>query len=201
MVVFDATMLLMAIQPGVGGALDPKTGEEITHVAERVAFLIGALDKSKTKIGIPTPALSEILVRAGAGAFKLVEKINEISVFQTLPFDEASAIEVAILTKNALDSGDKKDGSDGTWAKIKYDRQIIAIAKRFRASAIYTDDKSLRNTATRIRLSVIGLSDLELPPERAQIELELHQIVGEPDMQGLDEIDQAAKSEPVSTPA
>ena len=36
--------------------------------------------------------------------------------------------------------GNKKDGSGEPWAKIKYDRQIVAIAKVIGASAIYSDD-------------------------------------------------------------
>lgn len=195
MVVFDATTLMLAIRPESGRPIDSETGEPIEHAAERIAFLIAEMDKSKTKIGIPTPALSEVLVRAGSGAPKIVERIGQLSVFQVLNFDEMSAIEVAMMTKVALDSGDKRDGSDEVWAKIKYDRQIIGIARRARATAIYTDDRGLRNTAVRSGFTVIRLADLQLPPEKAQGELPLIAAEPEADIQGLEEIDEVRQIE------
>lgn len=57
------------------------------------------------------------------------------------------------------------------WNKIKYDRQIVAIAKVNQATAIYTDDAGLRNTARRIGIAVVGVADMLLPPAKAQIEL------------------------------
>ena len=77
------------------------------------------------------------------------------------------------MTRSALDSKSKKGGSDSTWAKIKYDRQIVAIARVNQASAIYSDDRDIRSIAAQADISVIGLADLQLPPEAAQHELPL----------------------------
>jgi hypothetical protein len=44
------------------------------------------------------------------------------------------------MTRAAVDAGDKRVGSDATWAKVKFDRQIVAIAQVRRATAIYSDD-------------------------------------------------------------
>ena len=120
MVVFDATILMLLIHPDSGRPIDPATGELVSHVPERIAHFVAQNDKAKTHIGIPTPALSEALVRSGATMGKVLEKIKEFSVFEILPFDELSAIEVAIVTKNAIDEGDKKSGSHEVWAKVKY---------------------------------------------------------------------------------
>ena len=59
------------------------------------------------------------------------------------------------------------------WAKVKYDRQIIAIARVAQASAIYSDDKGIQALAKAADIQVIGLADLPLPPETAQGELPL----------------------------
>lgn len=131
------------------------------------------LEKSRDKIIIPTPALSEILVRADAAGPKYLDRINSAAVFRPASFDELCAIEVAAITKGALDSGDKRGGQGGTWAKIKYDRQIVAIAKVNGASVIYSDDKDILKLGRKIGLTVIRIADLPLPPEDGQDSLDL----------------------------
>jgi hypothetical protein len=50
-------------------------------------------------------------------------------VFYVVPFDTLAAIELAVMTRNALAAGDKRAGSKESWAKVKFDRQIAAIAR------------------------------------------------------------------------
>ena len=56
------------LRPGtlVSGGLD---GLPISRPKERIDHLVQQLDKAKTKIIVPTPALGEALVRAGADRF------------------------------------------------------------------------------------------------------------------------------------
>ena len=72
------------------------------------------------------------------------------------------------MTRTALAVGKKKNDSTEPWAKIKFDRQIVAIGRVVQASAIYTDDQNLANTAKRVNIPALGLPDLPLPPETAQ---------------------------------
>jgi hypothetical protein len=195
MVVFDATMLMLLIRPDSGRPIDVSTGEPVSHVQERIAHFVDQRDKSKVRIGLPTPALSEVLVRSGASAVKIVEKIKEFSVFEILPFDELSAIELAIMTKNALDAGDKKSGSIEIWNKVKYDRQIIAIARVRQATAIYTDDAGLRGIASHLNLPAFGISDLELPAEKAQGVLPLEPSTESSDEPSIEDIERARDAE------
>ena len=58
--------------------------------------------------------------------------------------------------------------------KGKYDRQIVAVAKVCGATTIYSDDKDVRTLAKTVKIDVIGLADLPLPPEKAQMDLELN---------------------------
>jgi hypothetical protein len=55
-----------------------------------------------------------------------------MAVFECLPFDQLSAIELAIITKDAIDPGKKKGGSTEPWGKIKFDRQIVANSQGHR---------------------------------------------------------------------
>ena len=63
MVVFDATILLAFLQSDCPPPRHPETNEPIDSFRERIDYLIQRLDKDKEKIIIPSPALSEILVR------------------------------------------------------------------------------------------------------------------------------------------
>lgn len=172
MVVFDATMLLLVLRPNSGRPVD-STGAPIVQVPERIAHLLQRLEKSRTRIVVPTPALSEVLVRAGAAAPQIVETLNRSSVFRIVPFDSLAAIEAAILTRAAIDAGDKRGGSEATWAKVKFDRQIVAIAKVVRATAIYSDDADVRAMAAAQDIPVIGFAELPLPPENPQLAMQL----------------------------
>lgn len=174
MVVIDATMLLLLLRPGTAIPARPN-GTQIDQPKERIDYLVKQLDKTKTKIIVPTPALSEVLVRAGATASQsIIEHLQKYSVFRIEPFDTRAAIEVAAMTRNAIDSGKGKRGSSAaTWAKIKYDRQIVAIAKVSNADTIYSDDDDIASIAAATNIKVVRLVDLPLPPQNAQHEMEL----------------------------
>lgn len=178
MVVIDATLLMLFFRPDVPIPASPD-GTQIDLPRERIEHLIRQLEKARTKIIVPTPVLSEILVRAGSAASQeIVEKLNRLAVFRIESFDARAAIEVATMTRNAIDSAGKKRGSaTGPWAKIKYDRQIVAIAKVARATTIYSDDADIRSIAADAEIPVIGLAELLLPDEAMQQDLFKHQEV------------------------
>lgn len=174
MVVIDATMLLLFIRPGTAVPPGPD-GLPIEKPKERIELLIQQLQKAKEKLVIPAPALSEALVRAGVEeTSRIVETLNKHSVFRIEPFDTRAAIEVAAMTRRALDgNGGKKGGSNATWAKVKFDRQIVAIAKVCGASKIYSDDEDVQRLTKQHNISVAGLADLPLPEEDKQFKLDL----------------------------
>lgn len=189
MVVIDATTLLLMLRPDtlVPNGAD---GFPIDRPRDRIEYLVQQLDKAKTKIIIPTPALSEALVRAGAAATQqVVDHLQRYSVFSIEAFDTRAAIEVAAMSREALGSGSKRGSSIATWAKVKYDRQIVAIAKVNGATTIYSDDGDIATLAKRAKINVIGLADLPLPPQKAQLDLLEHaadgmQVASENDDEG-----------------
>jgi rRNA-processing protein FCF1 len=172
MVVFDATMMLLLMHPDVNPPLDFKSKLPVEHAEARISGLVQQMEKQKTKIIIPTPALSELLVRAGGDAQSLIDKIQKNYTFRIEPFNTLAAIEVAAMTRNAINGGDKRGGLDCTWAKIKYDRQIIAIAKVHGATAIYSDDEHIRTHASSANIPVIGLADIPIPSGELQTTIE-----------------------------
>jgi predicted nucleic acid-binding protein len=172
MVLIDATTLLLFLSPLAEPPRDPATNLPIEHAQLRVEHLVKSLEAKRTKILVPAPALSEVLVRAGTAGQQYVRRIERSSVFRTVPFDTKAAIEVATMTREAIENKDKRDGADGTWAKIKYDRQIVAIAKVHGVEAIYSDDGNIRSFATRHDIPVIGLRECQVPQESLQGKLQ-----------------------------
>ena len=164
MVCFDSGFLAILFNPDPGIPHDPSTGQEVPHAKQRIEFLVDTLSKEDEQILIPTPALSEVLIALGkTAASQAVDEIHGESAFKVEAFDERAAIELALMSE--LVPGQKKrKEQEGTWAKIKFDRQIVAIAKVNGVSSIYTTDKDVRNLAISQGLTAIALHDLPLPP-------------------------------------
>lgn len=182
MAVTDATTLMLLLRPDVGIPTGPGN-VKIDHPIERLKHLVDTLEKRREKIIIPAPALSEVLVRVTAKeAEKIVDYISTQSIFRVEPFGQRAAIEVAIMTRNSADGGKKpaKRDPQATWAKLKYDRQIVATALVVGATTIYSDDRDIRAIAKRAGIQVIGLADLELPPEDAQLKIPFEQAHEQP---------------------
>jgi predicted nucleic acid-binding protein len=160
-VVFDASFLIPLLDPKV-------KGEGNTDV--RLDFLLRSLEKAKTKIIVPTPALCEVLIGASDTAPQYLEIINRSSRFKVVPFGTRAAVEAAAAHREALRAGDKKEGS-ATWLKVKFDRQIVAIAKVEGAKVIYSNDEDIGRFSVRDNLEVVRLNQLPSPPENQQAEL------------------------------
>jgi hypothetical protein len=177
MVVIDATTLMILLRPGTLVPGGPN-GVPIVHAKERIEHLVQQLDKAGAKVVIPTPALSEALVRAGvAGSQEILEKLQKFAVFRVEPFDQRAAMEVAAMTRDALARGNKRGQSNATWAKVKFDRQIVAIAKVHGAATIYSDDGDIRALGQKSKIEVVSIADLPLPPQKAQMDLDLKEYV------------------------
>lgn len=173
MVVFDATMLSLLLRPGANPPLDPATGTPVQYAEVRIASLVEQFEKSRTIIVIPTPALAEILIKAGPAGSGIVQRIQKSSVMQLRSFDARAAIELAQMTNAAASNAEKRAMIDAPWSKIKFDRQIVAISKVNGATAIYTDDNKLIAFATLHDISCVRLADLPIPDSARQMQLPL----------------------------
>lgn len=74
------------------------------------------------------------------------------------------------MTTSAINAGDKRGGVSAPWNKIKFDRQIVAIAKINNISMIYSDDRGLAQVSAAQGISVTTVSQLPLPPAEAQMD-------------------------------
>lgn len=173
MVVFDASILLFLF--------DENTPSSVNRARERVEYLIDCLSDSGEKIVIPTPALSECLVYAGPAGADYLAIISKQSCFRVAAFDERAAVEAAARTFEARQRGQRKGGNPETSkAKIKFDRQIVAIAKVEGATAVYSDDDEVGKYAREADMDAYHLSDLPLPPEDPQTAMSFDIEPGKP---------------------
>jgi predicted nucleic acid-binding protein len=173
MVVFDTTFLRLLLRPNADPPHHPETADPVTRCRERIEYLIELLEKEKQTILIPTPALAELLVKEENFGVSHLEFIDKTAAFRIADFDRRAAIEVASMTRAVLGKTRSATAPMDAKAKVKFDRQIIAIAKVNATTVIYSDDKRLRKFARKVGLTAIGVHDLPLKPDPPQRELAL----------------------------
>ena len=171
MVVFDTSTIVLALDPSAKPPAD-ESGQVVTNCKERVAHLLDPLNTSKTMILIPTPVLSEYLVGVGPNKQEFIYRINRSRNFMWGSFDVMAAIELSILINPDLQSNKKLDANT-TKAKMKFDRQVVAIAKTRGADRIYTDDKGLADRARTNGISAVMTWELPIPPTPPQFDFGL----------------------------
>ena len=114
------------------------------------------------------PVLAEFLVRTDAATAEWLSALERKSAVEIAPFDRMAAFECALLDRAAIGSGDKKDGLDQPWQKIKIDRQIVAIGKARGATPVISDDRGIRNNALRVGMRALTIAELPQSPASAQ---------------------------------
>jgi predicted nucleic acid-binding protein len=141
----------------------------------RLDHLLDTMSKSGGRIVLPTPALSELLVRANEGTSAWLAALQRRSTVSVASFDLRAAAECAFIHRLATKAGGKRAGtkSGEHYQKIKVDRQIAAIAKVSNADLIVTDDENLIAVSKFIGLATSKVAELELPASAAQMKMEL----------------------------
>lgn len=165
MVLFDACFLSVLYHPSPRIPPDPATGDPPGLARERIEHLIDTLSDDNETILIPTPALAELLIALGTGGSQAISSLHGEAVFRIVDFDERAAIELALMSDVA--PGEKKQKQQaGTWAKVKFDRQIVAIAKVNKATVIYSTDRDVLALAIKQGMRGLACHDLPVPPPK-----------------------------------
>lgn len=169
MVAIDNTALALLLHPAAKPPNDPKTGLPLAKARERIEQLIADLDAEDERMMIPTPVLSEFLILAAEDGPLYLEKIQTSKTLLVKPFDERAAIELAAMELSARGKGGKKAALASPYQKVKFDRQIVAIARVNEAHTIYSDDQDLGKFASSAGLKVVCSWDLPIPPSRTPL--------------------------------
>lgn len=179
MVVFDTSVLLLVLDPTAKPPTDPTSGGPVSQAARRIEHLILTLSNQREKIIIPTPVLSEVLVHSRDAMDGYLNILNGQSVFRIADFNQKAAIEAALAMRESLSRGGHRVDAanpDATRTKIKFDRQIIAIAVAEGAHSIYSDDEDVHSYGSRAGLMVFRTIDLDLPPEDPQVAMDFDKV-------------------------
>ncbi len=173
-VVWDATMLSLLLHQTARIPTAPGTKVSIALARERIELLLSELAKAKETILIPTPALTEFLYVVEEAGPGYIHTIDKKASFDVAPYDEKAAIEAAeMMRKFKKEDGKTSGPGEGDWQKVKVDQQIVAIAKAEAVDCLYTADRGMANMAKRVKVPVIALWDLPMPPEEPQQKLNL----------------------------
>jgi predicted nucleic acid-binding protein len=163
MVAIDNTFLSLMLYPRAKPPKDPATGKLVERIEDRVEKLLEDLDSESERIVLPTPVLSEFLILVGKDGPGYLEKLSAMKNILVRPFDQVAAIELAAReVEDRLKHG-KRLSSASPWAKLRFDRQIVAIAKTNGATRIYSDDEDVMKFATRLGIQVVRTWELPLP--------------------------------------
>jgi predicted nucleic acid-binding protein len=145
---------------------------EISETKERIQGLVSELRLSKTVIGIPAPAWAEYLCGSDASASILSTAFRSRTYVRILPFDDIGAYEVALIHQEIVSAtGSKKGHSTYPWQQVEIDRQILAIARQYRVSAIYTNDDNMIADAGILNITCLRPQDVQLNAVQRTLDL------------------------------
>lgn len=164
-VVTDSTALTLLVNPGSKPPTDPNTNAPLEDAEGRIELLVRRVDQARGTLLVPTPVLAEVLVKAGDAAPEILAKIGRSARFKVADFDTRAAVELSVMTREAMGSGDKRGGSTAPWQKVKFDRQIVAIARVNGATEIYSDDGELAKFARKLGLTVVPTWEMDRPEQ------------------------------------
>ena len=170
-VVFDASVLLLLVDPTAKAPAVDEAVERQGSARDRIDHLIATLDKRRAIAVVPSPALTELLINSGQAAGGVAEILSATRRFIIHPFDMKAAVECGVMLGDARRKGKRS----APWAKVKFDHQIVAIAKSVNAEVIYSDDSDIKKLGDKENIRVFGVWDLAPPPVEAQYDMLLSQ--------------------------
>lgn len=170
-IVIDTNILIQMMMDADKPLYNLVTGQILDRTAARAAALLDALDKKGGSIIIPAPVLSEFMVGIKPeDRASYLAVISRRAVFEIRPFDARAALECAVMISPA--EMRQATTPEATKAKLRFDRQILAIALAVGAAEIWTHDRGIRDKALELgMMRVASLADIEPIPEQVEMEM------------------------------
>lgn len=162
-IALDNSAFTLLVNPEAKPPNDPETGLPLTHAKARIDGLIDELGANDRLI-LPTPALAEALIVAADAAGELLDRMQPFARLVIAPFDQRAAVEAAMMHHEAVAKyGTKRGASSEPWQKVKFDRQIVAIARVHRADVLYSNDGKMCEFAQSVGLNTKCTWELPVP--------------------------------------
>jgi predicted nucleic acid-binding protein len=162
--VFDTTFMLL-LTDDLALAPPPPPGAA-DQARDRLTFLLETLDNARDHIVLPTPVLTELLVSARSNAGATLSVLNGLARIRMEGFGQLAAVECAEMLRRMV-------RGSGPRSKVKFDHQIVAIAKVAQAAVVYSDDHDVKALCAREGLVCKGVWDLPPRPLNPQTSLPL----------------------------
>ena len=171
-IVIDTNVLVQIMQnEGARDLRDPETGEIVTNAFKRAQALVERIESVRGIVVLPAPVVAEYLMGIDRGSYQQhLDIINGVKCIEIAPFDQLAAIECAMLVTN---QEMKMLDPDSTMAKLKYDRQILAISIAAGAKEIWTHDKQLIKRAGAVGILAKSLTGIDANPEQLNFHKEI----------------------------
>lgn len=176
MVAIDANTLSLLIYPSKHVLTDFRNNSPIDRASEKAEYIVTLADIDGESIIVPAPALAEALTPVADRIDEYIKELQSMERLKICSFGFKAAIELAIRSHKAMSAGDKRDGVNEPWQKVKYDRQIVAIAKAEGASGIYSTDRGVHAHAEVFGLKGLHLGDVRLPMKQQNLSLSLTEV-------------------------
>jgi hypothetical protein len=162
MVAFDNTILSVLPFPDAV-VHEGKVPRPVDRARDRVNALIQEVADSGEQVLVPTPALAEVLATPDCDVDEVLSTLRASAYIRIGDFDQRAAVELAFRLRAAVASGDLREGQKTTKTKMKFDRQIVAIALTNGARILYSDDEGVRRFGEGSGLKVKRTSELPVP--------------------------------------
>ena len=95
-VCLDATALMCLLDSRLDVFPAPD-GTTVSQMQRRMDHLVATIDEAKGSVIVPTPALAELLVGAGAQRAAMLRALESGKAIRVEPFDKAAAVHCASL--------------------------------------------------------------------------------------------------------
>lgn len=168
MIALDTNILLYLIAPNTSAPNDELTGLPVDGCQKRLTHLIAGLSKAGTKLILPTPVIAEAFVNFGESAPAYFDALRRHSVFRIAEFDQRAAVECSVLMSRHWAGRLKQLRSEVGRHRVKFDLQIVSIARVAAVHEILSDDPSVKAVSEMVGIPCRGIADLPLPPEPDQ---------------------------------
>lgn len=160
---FDSTFLAL-LTDGHTAAPVPPPGTQDT-ARDRLDYLLDTLDDERTGIVVPTPVLAELMSFERVNPEAALNMLKGLTRIRIEPFGERAAVECALMLR-------RTGRGTGPKTKVKFDHQIVAIAKAVGADVVYSDDQGVQALCKRESLQCFGVWDLPPRPIDPQTSME-----------------------------
>lgn len=143
--------------------------DEDDSLETRFDLMLSSLEEQGAEVMIPSTVLAEILCASRINQESALNTLNQETVFRIVGFGQKAAEEFGKLFR-----GYNRTSTDRN--VLKFDLQILAIAKTEAVDVIYSSDSGLQKQAQKIGIKTYSFQTLPRPPRPAQASFQLFPV-------------------------